>query len=60
VSLPGSGAIPAEVFAPIAGLAARTTYHFRIVATSLEGTGYGSDATFTTLLHRGPPETPGL
>lgn len=59
-SLPGSGAIPVKVSAPIAGLAAHTTYHFRIVATSPEGTGYGSDGTFTTLLHGGPHETPGV
>jgi streptogramin lyase len=48
-SLPGSGVIPVKVSARIASLAAHTTYHFRIVATSPEGTSYGSDATFTTL-----------
>jgi hypothetical protein len=36
----------------ISGLAANTTYHFRIVATNSGGTRYGSDKTFTTT---GPP-----
>ena len=35
--------------AAIEGLTPNTTYHFRIVATNSAGTGYGSDATFTTL-----------
>src|SRR5207248_1584197 len=38
--------------ANISGLAANTTYHFRIVATNSAGTRYGSDRTFTTT---GPP-----
>jgi hypothetical protein len=33
----------------LAGLAAGTTYHFRLVATNAAGTNYGADATFTTL-----------
>ncbi|SRR5260370_4841132 len=32
----------------IAGLAAHTTYHFRIVATNTGGTRVGGDRTFTT------------
>jgi len=36
----------------ISGLAANTTYHFRIVATNSGGTTFGSDKTFTTT---GPP-----
>jgi N-acetylneuraminic acid mutarotase len=39
----------------ISGLAASTTYHFRIVATNSAGTKYGSDRTFTTLSATGPP-----
>jgi hypothetical protein len=37
-----------NVAANISGLAASTTYHFRIVATNSAGTRYGSDRTFTT------------
>src|SRR5262249_26866267 len=37
-----------NVFASISGLAAGTTYHFRIVATNSVGTRYGTDRTFTT------------
>jgi phosphodiesterase/alkaline phosphatase D-like protein len=48
-SLPGSGENPAAVFASIGGLAANTTYHFRIVATNAGGTSDGADATFTSL-----------
>jgi N-acetylneuraminic acid mutarotase len=44
-----------SVSANISGLAASTTYHFRIVATNNGGTTYGSDMTFTTLSTTGPP-----
>jgi hypothetical protein len=44
-----------NVSANISGLAANTTYHFRIVATNSSGTTYGSDRTFTTLTATGPP-----
>jgi hypothetical protein len=37
-----------NVAANISGLAASTTYHFRIVATNSSGTRYGSDKTFNT------------
>jgi hypothetical protein len=37
-----------SVAANISGLAANSTYHFRIVATNSGGTRYGSDKTFTT------------
>jgi hypothetical protein len=43
------------ISANIAGLAASTTYHFRIVATNAGGTTYGGDGTFTTLSSTGPP-----
>ena len=44
-----SAASAQPVRATLAGLAANTTYHFRIVATSAGGTSYGGDQTFTTL-----------
>jgi hypothetical protein len=44
-----------SVTASISGLAASTTYHFRIVATNSAGTRYGADRTFTTLSATGPP-----
>jgi hypothetical protein len=44
-----------NVAANVSGLAASTTYHFRIVATNSSGTTYGSDRTFTTLTATGPP-----
>jgi hypothetical protein len=37
-----------SVSANISGLAANTTYHFRIVASNINGTRYGRDRTFTT------------
>src|SRR5215510_4949825 len=43
-----SGNTTRAVSANISGLAANTTYHFRIVATNSHGTRYGSDRTFTT------------
>jgi len=44
-----------NVAATIGGLAASTTYHFRIVATNSAGTRYGADRIFTTLSPTGPP-----
>jgi subtilisin family serine protease len=44
----GSGTSAQEFKKPIAGLEASTTYHYRIVATSSEGTIFGKDGTFTT------------
>src|SRR5664279_3287353 len=50
VSLPASGESPVAVSASVTGLAANTTYHFRIVATNAGGTsGEGSDQTLKTL-----------
>lgn len=48
-SLPGSGESPVAVLASATGLNPHTTYHFRIVATNLGGTTYGSDQAFVTL-----------
>ncbi|HSZ70739.1 MAG TPA: hypothetical protein VK756_10295 [Solirubrobacteraceae bacterium] len=48
-SLPGSGAEPVAVSAPLNGLSANTTYHFRIVARNAGGIARGADATFKTL-----------
>ena len=39
----------------ISSLTASTTYHFRIVASNMDGTSMGSDRTFTTLTATGPP-----
>ena len=39
----------------ISGLAANTTYHFRVVSTNTAGTTFGADRTFTTLAATGPP-----
>lgn len=44
----GSGTSAAAQSATIGGLAQGTTYHFRIVASSADGTTNGSDQTFTT------------
>jgi hypothetical protein len=48
-----AGALPATdrvdaLNAPLAGLSAGTTYHYRVVAASLHGTAYGPDRTLTT------------
>jgi phosphodiesterase/alkaline phosphatase D-like protein len=44
----GSGTSPVLESLTLTGLAADTTYHFRIVATNAAGTTTGDDATFTT------------
>jgi hypothetical protein len=44
----GSRAGTQNVTAPLIGLAATTTYHYRLVAKSDGGTRYGADVTFTT------------
>ncbi len=42
----GSGSTGIPVNAAISGLVVGTTYHFRIVATNVDGTSNGSDLTF--------------
>jgi hypothetical protein len=44
----GAGTASVPVSAAISGLEVGTTYHFRVVATSAEGTAYGADAQFET------------
>src|SRR5205807_789441 len=44
-SLPGSGTSPVAVSAEVEGLAANTTYHFRIVASNAGSTSSGTDQT---------------
>jgi hypothetical protein len=38
----------AQITAPVGGLTAGTTYHFRLVVQNGVGTAYGADRTFTT------------
>jgi subtilisin family serine protease/sugar lactone lactonase YvrE len=47
-----SGTEDVDVSAVVGGLAPNRTYHFRLIAENLAGTGYGEDQTFTT----GPSE----
>jgi len=44
----GSGASSVAAAGTLTGLAPQTTYHYRIVATSPDGTATGGDRTFTT------------
>jgi hypothetical protein len=44
----GAGSSATAVSAPITGLSARTTYHWRMVATNAAGTVRGRDRRFTT------------
>ncbi len=48
-SLPGASSSAVGVSATLTGLAANTTYHFRVVATNAGGTGEGADQEFKTL-----------
>ncbi len=48
-SPPGSGSYPVAVAASLTGLAANTTYHYRVLADNAGGSSYGSDLSFKTL-----------
>jgi hypothetical protein len=50
----GAATVPQPALAHLQGLAAGTTYHFRLVATSDAGTTYGSDLILTTQSVGGP------
>ena len=43
-----TGMSSADATAPLTGLLAGTTYHYRVLATSATGTALGDDLTFTT------------
>jgi limonene-1,2-epoxide hydrolase len=43
-----AGVTASPVATTLSGLSAHTTYHFRVVATSPDGTAVGADRTFTT------------
>ena len=46
----GSGTSAVSVNDSISGLSSDTTYHYRLVATNSEGTSYGDDKTFSTVV----------
>jgi len=58
----GSGAETIHVSAPITGLAANTTYHYRLIANGQAGAVMGADRSFTTVklpvAQTSPPKTP--
>jgi CSLREA domain-containing protein len=45
-----AGVSPVAVSATLRGLKPNTTYHFRVVAVTMDGTSYGADQTFKTTL----------
>jgi hypothetical protein len=47
-AIAASGIQPVPLAAPLTGLTPATTYHYRLVATSPDGTAASPDATFTT------------
>jgi CSLREA domain-containing protein len=49
----GNGTLTQNVSASLTGLQRGTTYHFRLVATSVVGTSYGTDQSLTTQI---PPD----
>ena len=55
----GSGTSGHSVSAGISGLAAGTTYHYRLVAQNSAGTTDGADQTFTTTAANAPQVTTG-
>ena len=55
----GSGTSDRPVSAHLSGLAAGTTYHYRLVAQNAAGTTQGADQTFTTSAASAPTVTTG-
>jgi hypothetical protein len=55
----GSGSQAEEVQTALQFLVPGTTYHYRILATNVDGTTYGADHTFTTLNVASPISQPG-
>jgi hypothetical protein len=55
----GDGDDPVAVQAALANLTAQTTYHYRIVATSTDGTALGTDRTLRTADAPRPPGVTG-
>jgi hypothetical protein len=53
----GSGTSNVAVQQSLSGLAAKTTYHYRLVATATSGPSYGDDATFATTATPAPAAT---
>jgi hypothetical protein len=51
----GAGTEPIAVEAPVSGLTANTTYHYRVVASNPSDTVVGEDRTFTTADNPAPP-----
>jgi phosphodiesterase/alkaline phosphatase D-like protein len=43
-----AGVTGVSLQAPVNGLEPGTTYHYRVVASSIDGTSFGADATFKT------------
>lgn len=56
-SSPGSGYSPVAVSASVSGLAAGTTYHYRVVAASAQGASDSADGAFATLASAKAAET---
>jgi hypothetical protein len=54
----GNGTTSVKEDQAISGLAAKTVYHYRIIATSPGGTVQGEDQTFTTSAAPAPPSLP--
>jgi hypothetical protein len=52
------GTAPSSLSAALGGLAAGTTYHYRVTATNPNGTTNGADQTFTTVAPPPPPPPP--
>jgi 6-phosphogluconolactonase (cycloisomerase 2 family) len=52
---PGADFTPRAETAPVTGLAAGTTYYYRLVATNAQGTTFGAVASFTTPGPARPP-----